>query len=234
MAKRAKKPNCDCVRSIRYAENLKKDLCADCEQKNKINEKRISSLEKKVTAFMLLFAVTATIVGKDIMNNAGETVQAIQELEQKAESAVEELPKQIVEVPEAESKDETDTEKAVESPKFGPVTQSNSGGTLLPDSFGPKSTSSNVETDKSMIAVVRGDTKSLMDVTKPTSTTTSLVKLESLRLSTPIDGYVSEFEPPEPRAFVEDLSPNYYPIPSPSGILILGMGFGFVRVRPRR
>lgn len=234
MAKRAKQPNCDCARSIRYAENLKKDLCAECEEKNKIHEARISSLEKKITVFMLLFAVTATLVGKDLMDNAGDAIESAQTLQQKAEKVVKESSETTNEPTVPENNDKDAAKKTFEVPDLNPMTQSSGGGTILPDGFDVNSISPIREMDKSVIPVIQGDTKTLLNSSKPPLGTPPLTEIKSSVPMMPSDMSVTGFVPPTPRGFSENPSKNYYPIPSPGGILLFAVGLGFVGVRPRR
>ena len=234
MAKQAKQPSCDCVRSIRYAENLKKDLCAECEEKNKQNEIRISSLEKKVTAFMLMFAVTATIIGKNLMEDAGESMQSMQTLQEKAESVVEKPSEKEAEVAAPQDKVAKPSKLVPEVPVLNPFSQNSSGGSILRDGNAATTTSSMPLSDRMTIDVATGNANSLVEASKTSILTQPTPKIEWNRLDMPVELSSPSFQMTPPRPFSEDLSPKYLPIPSPGGFLLMGMSLILTGVRPQR
>jgi hypothetical protein len=230
----AKQQKCDCVRSIRYAENLKKDLCAECEDKNKKYEERISSLEKRITVFLVIIAVIATLVGKSMMDGASESMQSIQKLQKDAESAIETLPSEVEANESPKDINKSPSKIVPEIPSLNPMSQSNLGGTVLPDGFDPNSIITLSRPDGNVMEVINGSNKSAVMLPNPLLNYPQSPKYDFRGMNLVPTNDVLIIELPQPRQFEEDLPPNYYPIPSVGGILLFGIGLGFVPVRPRR
>lgn len=103
--KKSKSENkkCSCVESVIKSDELRDTLCKKCEDNLALSNKKIAALEKRVFIFTILFAIFATIAGKEIVDSAFETLESvdkIENIEQPKDSQTEKIsPQASIETP---------------------------------------------------------------------------------------------------------------------------------------
>lgn len=78
---KSEQSKCSCVESVRYADDLRETLCKKCQEDLAASNKRVLFLEKKVFVFSILFAILATLAGKEIIDYAFSTFDSVDKIE---------------------------------------------------------------------------------------------------------------------------------------------------------